>query len=126
MKAKFTYSGIRVRDLEKSVHFYTQVLGMRETGRSTIEQAKGTVVALTNEEGGHVLELNYYEKGSRFDTEYVVGEGIDHLAFQVGDLDQAVKEAAKAGFPVVLDMNGTVSRWVYIQDPNGIFIELFS
>jgi lactoylglutathione lyase len=126
MKTKFTYTGIRVKDLKKSVEFYTQVLGMKETGRTKIEQNKGEVVNLTSEEGGPVLELNYYEKGSRFDTEYTVGEGLDHLAFQVDDLDKALAEAGKAGFPPVLELKTKTSRWAYVQDPNGIYIELFA
>jgi lactoylglutathione lyase len=126
MKTKFTYTGIRVKDLNQSLQFYTQVLGMKETGRSKIEQTKGEAVSLETHEGGPVLELNYYAKGSSFDTGYMAGEGIDHLAFQVDDLDKALAEAAKAGHPVVLDMKTSTSRWAYIQDPNGIFIELFS
>jgi catechol 2,3-dioxygenase-like lactoylglutathione lyase family enzyme len=126
MKTKFTYTGIRVKDLNQSVKFYTQILGMKESGRSKIEQAKGEVVSLTTHEGGPVLELNYYEKGSPFASEYVTGEGMDHLAFQVDDLDKALAEAGKAGYPITLEMKTPNSRWAYIKDPNGIFIELFS
>ena len=126
MKTKFTYTGIRVKDLEKSVNFYTKVLGMKENGRSKIEQTKGETVSLTTDEGGPVLELNYYGRGSKFNTDYLVGEGMDHLAFQVDDLDKAAEDAGKAGYPLVPDMKTSSSRWVYIQDPNGIFIELFA
>jgi len=125
MKTKFTYTGIRVKDLKQSVEFYTQILGMKEVGRSKIEQTKGEVVSLTTHEGGPVLELNYYEKGSPFDTEYIAGEGMDHLAFQVDDLDKALAEAGRAGYPLALEMKTATSRWAYIKDPNGIFIELF-
>ena len=125
MKAKLVYTGIRVKDLEKSVEFYTGILGMKETGRSSIEAAGGKVVNLASAEGGHEIELNYYEKGSKFDTAYVPGEGLDHLAFQVDDLDKALEEAKMLGYPMVLEMKGTTSRWAYIQDPNGIYIELF-
>ena len=126
MKTKFTYTGIRTKDLEKSLQFYVQVLGMKETGRSKIDQNKGTTVSLTTHDGGPVLELNYYEKGSPFDVEYVAGEGMDHLAFQVDDLDKALAEANRAGYPDALEMKSGTSRWAYIRDPNGIFIELFS
>ncbi len=124
MKTKFIYTGIRVRDLEKSVKFYTGLLGMKELERSTIAAAKGTVVNLAIDENGHILELNYYEKGSPHATKYDVGEGLDHLCFRVANLDDALAEAKKAGYPMTLEMKGTTSRWAYIQDPDGIWIEL--
>jgi lactoylglutathione lyase len=125
MKAKFFYTGIRVKDLEASVKFYTTLLDMKVRSRNTIDAAKGIVVELLSEgEGANTLELNYYEKGSPFDTKYDVGEGLDHLAFVVKDLDAALAEAEKAGHPVVLRMREPGSRYAYIQDPNGIWIEL--
>ena len=124
MKAKLIYTGIRVKDLEASVRFYTGVLGMKEVERSTIDAAKGTVVNVVTEDDGQVLELNYYETGSPFATKYEVGEGLDHLAFRVEDLDKALAEARKAGHPMVQEIKTATSRWAYIQDPNGIWIEL--
>ncbi len=126
MKAKLTYTGIRVKDLDKSLDFYTKVLGMKEIGRSRIQVADGVVVNLESEPGGHNIELNYYSPQSKFNTSYSPGEGLDHLAFQVDDLDKALEEARKAGYPPVLEMKGTTSRWVYLEDPNGIYIELFA
>ena len=125
MKAKFSYVGIRVRDLQRSIDFYTKVLGMKVTGRSKIEQAKGEVVSLVSEDGGFTLELNYYEEGSPHRVEYVVGEGLDHLAFNVDDLGKALEEARSMGYRVSLEMKTDASRWAYIEDPNGIWIELF-
>ncbi len=125
MKSKLTYTGIRVKNIDESVDFYVKLLGMKETGRSKIEAAGGEVVSLQSEPGGHEIELNYYPPGSKFFSNYVAGEGLDHLAFHVEDLDKALEEAAKAGHPAVLEMKGQTSRWAYIQDPNGIYIELF-
>jgi len=97
MNTKFFYTGIRVKDLEASVKFYTTLLGMKVRSRNTIDAAKGTVVELVSEEaGGNTLELNYYEKSSQFNTKYEAGEGLDHLAFAVKDLDAALTEANKA------------------------------
>ena len=125
MKAKLIYTGIRVKDMEKSIEFYTKVLGMKVTGRTKIESTKGETAGLVSEEGGHLLELNFYGKGSDYDTKYGVGEALDHLAFRVDDLPRALAQAEKAGYPVVLDMKTKTSRWTYIKDPNGIYIELF-
>jgi lactoylglutathione lyase len=124
MKARLKYTGIRVKDLEGSIKFYTTVLGMTERSRDTIDETKGVVVDLVTGDGSHPLELNYYEKGSEFDRRFEAGEALDHLGFKVDDLDAAVAEATKAGYPVVQEIRTTTSRWVYIQDPNGIWVEL--
>jgi lactoylglutathione lyase len=127
LKATFTYTAIRVKDLDESLRFYTQVLGMKETGRSSIGATGGQVASLVSEDGGPQLELNIYGRGSKFATkDYESGEAMDHLAFQVKDLDKALEEASKLGYPTVLDMKGKTSRWAYIEDPNGIWIELFA
>jgi len=126
LKATFLYTGIRVKNLEESVKFYTTMLEMKETGRNKIGATGGTVVGLKSAEGGHELELNYYPRGNRHATKYASGEGLDHLAFKVEDLDKALAEFAKAGHRTVLDVKGPSSRWAYVKDPNGIWIELFA
>jgi lactoylglutathione lyase len=125
MNAKFTYAGIRVTNLDKSINFYTKLLGLKIAGRGKVEQTKGETVALQSEKDGFVLELNHYEKDSPYNTKYEVGEGLDHLAFKVDDLDKALEEAKKAGHRTVLDVKADGGRWAYIEDPDGIWIELF-
>lgn len=125
MKSKFMYVGIRVTDLERSVDFYTNILGMKVSGRSKIEQTKGETVGLQTEKDGFTLELNYYEKDSPYNTKYVVGEGLDHLAFKVDDLGKALEEAKKAGHRTILQMKADGGCWAYIEDPDGNWIELF-
>ena len=125
MKTKFVYIGIRVKNLQASIKFYTTLLGMKVGNRHKMEETKGEIVNLTSEEGGFTLELNYYEKESPYYTDYRVGEGLDHLAFQVDNLDQALEEAKAVGHPPILELTSGNMRWAYIEDPNGIWIELF-
>jgi lactoylglutathione lyase len=125
MKSKFTYVGIRVTNLEKSIDFYTKILGMKVLGRGKLEQTKGETVGLASEEGGFILELNYYEKSSPFNVKYLTGEALDHLAFKVDNLDKALEEAKSAGYRTILEMKTDGGRWAYIEDPDGIWIELF-
>jgi len=125
MKTKFTYVGIRVTNLQRSIDFYTKLLGMKEIGRSKVKQTKGENVALQSEKDGFTLELNYYEKDSPYNTRYIAGEGLDHLAFKVDDLNRALEEARKAGHRTILEIKDNGSRWAYIEDPDGIWIELF-
>ena len=125
MKAKFMYTGIRVTDLQQSIDFYVKLFGMNLLNRSKIEQTKGETAALQTEKGGPVLELNHYEKDSPYNVKYLVGEGLDHLAFKVDDLDKALEEARKAGHRTLLQLEHDGGRWAYVEDPNGIWIEVF-
>jgi catechol 2,3-dioxygenase-like lactoylglutathione lyase family enzyme len=125
MEAKFAYVGIRVKDIEKSLEFYTKFLGLKETGRNRIDVTKGDVAGLMSSDGKLSLELNHYDKDSPYDTRYSVGEGLDHLAFGVSDLDAALREARALGYGVAHVVKTETSRWGYVEDPNGIWIELF-
>ncbi len=125
MKATLKYTGIRVKDLDRSIAFYTKLLGMKQTERTEIKEADGEAAVLVSVDGGPSLELNYYNQGSRFDTPYSVGEGLDHLAFHVENLDEFLNEAKKAGSPQILEIRSGTSRWAYIEDPNGIWVEVF-
>jgi methylmalonyl-CoA/ethylmalonyl-CoA epimerase len=125
MKADFSYVGIRVKDLEKSIDFYTKILGMKVKGRGKVEQTKGENAALESKEKGFILELNCYEKNSPFNTKYIAGEGLDHLGFKVDNLDKALEEAEKAGYRTLLQIKSDGGKWAFIEDPNGIWIELF-
>jgi lactoylglutathione lyase len=125
MKSKLTYVGIRVTDLERSIQFYTKILGMTVAGRGKIEHTKGETVGLQTEKDGFTLELNHYEKDSPFNIPYIPGEALDHIAFKVDNLDEALQEAGKAGYRTVCQGKVDGSRWAYLEDPDGIWIELF-
>ena len=126
MKASFDYVGIRVKNLKESIDFYTKLLGMKVTYKHKIEQTKGEIVNLESEDGKFTLELNHYEEDSPHNTKYVVGECLDHLAFKVHDLEEALEEARLAGHPTVYEVKTEKMKWAYIEDPNGIWIELYS
>ena len=111
--------------MEKSIGFYTLLLDMKLKGRSRIETSKGEVASLVTEDGGFELELNYYEKDSPYATEYSVGEALDHLAFGVEDLAKALETARASGYRVISEHKSNGGRWAYVEDPNGIWIELF-
>ncbi|HUI86525.1 MAG TPA: VOC family protein [Nitrososphaerales archaeon] len=125
MEAKFYYVGIRVKDIDESVKFYSKLLGMKETERHTIEATKGTVAGLKSSDGKLDLELNHYDRGSPYYVKYAAGEGLDHLAFGVADLDAVLRRAKKLGYTAIHEVKTEKSRWAYVEDPNGIWIELF-
>jgi lactoylglutathione lyase len=126
---RFVYTGIRVKNMGESLKFYTEVLGMviAEPLQKT-PATKGSVVTLKSPNSDQLLELNYYEQGSEFNSAYVNGEDLDHIAFDVQDLKATLDELKRLGVEVVVEpyVIGASVGWkeAYVKDPNGIWIEL--
>jgi catechol 2,3-dioxygenase-like lactoylglutathione lyase family enzyme len=125
VKPKFTYVGIRVKDMDESIGFYSKLFGMKVAGRSKLEVTHGEVATLVSEKKGFPLELNWYEKKSLYDKRYTVGEGLDHLCFQVESIDETLAKAKKMGFRSPKQIRTKTSRWAYVEDPSGIWVEVF-
>jgi catechol 2,3-dioxygenase-like lactoylglutathione lyase family enzyme len=112
--------------MEESIKFYTEVMGMKLKDRNSIAETGGEVAGLVNEDGGgSEIELNYYKEGSKYYEPYTPGQQLDHFGFHVEDVDEFLAEAKKLGYDTVMEVRTVKSRWAYIQDPNGIFIEIF-
>lgn len=125
MRARFRYTGIRVGDLDRSLDFYTNVLGMRVIGGGTMPHG-GRFVHLRTPSSQQRLELNWYPRGSRFYSGYRGGEELDHLAFVVDDVRKAFKELVRKGAEVAVDPAHSEGTEVYVKDPDGIWIELLA
>jgi len=120
---RFGYTGVRVKDMDESVRFYTEVMGMRLVARSRIPTTKGEVAALQSPGSEQMLELNHYEPDSPYATPYTPGEGLDHLAFKVDDAKKAFEELRAKGVEVALEP--PQRHLAFLKDPNGIWIELY-
>jgi lactoylglutathione lyase len=131
LEMKFYYTGIRVRNLDDSIAFYTEMMGMKLLNRSKIMTTKGEVASLKSPKSDQILELNFYDRGSPYASPYTVGEGLDHLAFKVDDVRKTVEEMRGRGVSIALEPfvetneEGGTGTLAYIRDPNGIWIELF-
>ena len=123
MRTRFRYTGIRVRDLDRSLGFYTGVLGMKVVGQGTMPHG-GKYVHLRTPGSQQRLELNWYPRTSRFYTPYRRGEEMDHLAFVVDDVRRAFRELVRRGAGVAVDPAHCEGTEVYVKDPDGIWIEL--
>ncbi|HXY46913.1 MAG TPA: VOC family protein [Thermoplasmata archaeon] len=117
----FEYAGIRVRDLARSVRFYTEGLGLsaQRTGRM---RAGGVWQELRDPESGAMLELNYYPG----DPPYREGDELDHLGFRVTNLDACLARLVALGARVRIPPfeEGDV-RLAFLSDPDGVWIELY-
>lgn len=100
---RFTYIGIRVKNMEDSIKFYTEVLGMKLLGRQKIITTKGETAGLQSPGSELVLELNHYEDGSPFATPYEACEGLDHLGFKVDDVKVAFEGLRSKGADIALE-----------------------
>jgi lactoylglutathione lyase len=123
---RFIYTGIRVKNMDESIRFYTEVLGMKITEkREKTEPTKGEVVTLKSPNSNQLLELNYYEKESPFYAPYLNGEDLDHLAFDVENLESSVSDLKRKGIEIVVEPY-QIGGWreAFVKDPNGIWIEL--
>jgi len=129
MALRFRYTGIRVRDLDESIRFYTKYLGMVivEPELPT-PPTRGKVVTLRSPGSSQLLELNWYEPGTRFGAPFVSGQELDHLAFECQDVERTVRELESRGAKVLVRPKeiGSSLGWneAFVEDPNGIWIEL--
>jgi lactoylglutathione lyase len=121
------YSGIRVQDLERSLKFYTEVLGLKEVARGDHRKyGAGLYVLLRDIRSGQKLELNWYPEGSVHATPYTLGEGLDHIAFVVEDVKIAYRELlARGAEPTNIDPESSGGWLAYLKDPDGNWIEIY-
>jgi lactoylglutathione lyase len=116
---------LRVGNLERSLAFYTEVLGMRLLRRQDYPEGRFTLafVGYGEESEGAVIELTH-----NWDTTaYELGNGFGHLALAVPDAYQACAEIKQRGGVVVREagpMKHGSTVIAFVEDPDGYKIEL--
>ena len=115
---------LRVGNLEKSIDFYSKVLGMRVLRRKDYPEGKFTLafVGYQDESNATVLELTH-----NWDTEkYDLGAGFGHIAIEVDDAYMACEMVKKRGGKVTREagpMKHGVTVIAFVKDPDGYKIE---
>lgn len=122
MRASFVHTCIRVRDVDRSVAFYG-LLGFEHRGRLNFESAYNVYLGLPG--GGDVLELTVnVGRGEP----YELGDGYNHIALTVPDLDGLLGTLAQQGIapekPPFHPGGRTEYRICFVADPDGYRIEL--
>lgn len=120
MVKKLLHTRYRVSDLEKTISFYKDVLGLEEVRRQT--SGRGSqLVFLKAPDSEEEIEICKFEESGPV----VVGPDLTHLAFEVDDLDEFAKKAAAKGYPLSDGPHSTGSgRIAFIDAPEGYEIEL--
>ena len=122
---RLLHTMIRCGDLDRSIDFYTQILGMKLLRRQDYPEGKFTLafVGYGDERDHSVVELTYnWGVGS-----YELGTGFGHLAIEVDDVYAACAEIKRLGGMVVREagpMKGGSSVIAFVADPDGYKIEL--
>ncbi|MEN9434487.1 MAG: hypothetical protein RLZZ422_2076 [Pseudomonadota bacterium] len=122
---RILHTMLRVGDLDRSIHFYTQVLGMKELRRQEYPDGEFTLAFLGygDEAANTVLELTYNWGVSTYDK----GTAYGHMAFEVEDVYAACAEMKARGAKILRDagpMNAGTTIIAFIEDPDGYAIEL--
>src|SRR5580658_2278998 len=120
---KFLHTSITVRSMDESLKFYTEVLGLEFERRRTIPENKAEIAFVKDPASGGRIELTHWDGKDTFEA----GEQLDHLAFEVPDLDRFLMKVRTKGIPVAKEpysISGGSSRLAFILDPNDVWIEL--
>ena len=121
MVTKLLHTRYRVNDLEKTVSFYKDVLGLEEIRRH--KSPRGSELVFLQTPGSEeLIEICAYPASGPV----VVGPDLTHLAFEVDDLEAFAKQAAAKGYPLsdgpTTSTSGSV--FAFIDAPEGYEIEL--
>ncbi|NLW22532.1 MAG: lactoylglutathione lyase [Tissierellia bacterium] len=123
MKYKFLHTCIRVMDLEKSLKFYKEALGLRETKRMDFPEEEFTLVYLSDEKGEYEIELTYNYNPEK---PYEIGNGFSHIALSVEDLEASRERHKEMGYEVteIMGLPGKDMRFYFVTDPDGYDVEI--
>ena len=120
---KFLHSMIRVKDIDESLRFYTELLNMELCEKKRLDDC--WLYFLSDENNTCQIELTYND-----DTPgegYTQGSGFGHFAFEVESMSEFTKKMEKLGYEYLyepFDLTGKGSLIAFIKDPDGYEIEL--
>jgi lactoylglutathione lyase len=120
---RFLHTSITVRRMDESLGFYTEVLGLEFERRRTIPENHAEIAFVRDPASGARVELTHWDGKDSFEP----GEQLDHMAFEVDDLDRFLLKVRSKNVRVAKEpyrLSGGSSRIAFILDPNDVWIEL--
>lgn len=118
MKFTFAHNNFNVLNLEKSVNFYEEALGLRETARRDAPDGSFILVFMGDGETEHLLELTWLKDVTK---PYDLGDNEIHLCLKTDDYDGAYKKHKEMG--CICYENFAMGLY-FISDPDGYWIEI--
>lgn len=118
MQFRMVHNNINVLDLEKSIAFYKEALGLQVVRDKTAADGSFRIVFLGDGVSDHYLELTWLKEKTE---PYDLGDNESHLAFTVDDYDAAHKEHQEMG---CICYENTKMGLYFIHDPDDYWIEI--
>ena len=118
MEFTFAHNNFNVLDLEKSLKFYEEALGLKEDYRKVAADGSFILVYLTDGKTPHLLELTWLRDRKEA---YNLGENEFHLAMAVDDMEAAHEKHEKMG--CICFENEEMGIY-FIEDPDGYWLEI--
>ncbi|WP_129599905.1 VOC family protein [Anaerophilus nitritogenes] len=118
MEFTFHHNNINVLDLQKSIDFYKDALGLVETKRKEAQDGSFILVFLGDEKTSHKIELTWLRDRTK---PYNLGDNEIHLAFTTDDYEKAYDHHEKMG--CICFENKEMGLY-FINDPDGYWIEI--
>ena len=118
---KYLHTMVRIENIEDSLNFYCNLLGLKEVRRRESEKGRFTLIFLAAENSDEktgLLELTY-----NWDPEkYTGGRNFGHLAYSVNNIYETCKKLIDNG--VIINRPPRDGRMAFIRSPDGISIEI--
>lgn len=124
---RLLHTMLRVGNLERSIKFYTEIMGMQLLRQKDYPEGKFTLafVGYGDEKDNTAIELTH-----NWDTKnYETGNGFGHLAIEVDDVYAACKKIKQQGGNIIREagpMNAGTTIIAFVKDPDGYEIELLN
>ena len=116
---KIAHTMIRIKDIDKSIEFYCDFLGLQETRRKELGD-EATLVFLSDEDENYHIELTFNKDG----RDYVIGNQFGHIAFHVSDLDKIISDVEGRNWWYRRSKPSSSSNYIFVKDPDGYDIEI--
>ena len=122
----FIHVSVRASDMDRSINFYRDILGMLLIRRRRISQNKAEIAFLKDPDGEFSLELTHYDSQEMYKQADYMERTFDHLAFEVDDLEEVIEKVRSRGYAVTDEpFELSEGHWLsFIEDPDGTLIEL--
>jgi len=124
----FTHTSIRASNMDRSVDFYTRIMGLKLLSRRDIPRNNAEIVFLQDPEGkGAKLELTLYRNQKKFIQADYENRLFDHLAFEVKNMTEIISVMRREKVTITdepFTLGPTGPLIAFIEDPDGTLIEL--